>query len=346
MAQLALGPWRSRGEVRPAELARAMGVSRWTEWRTRLDAARAGLVRDWTLPDPEARGYGRGAVRVLELAFVRTREVTQRVAANREEKASRAERRRQARRRAKEASRAVTPATAAEAPATPSAPVRREELTSPAAGRLWEMLHRLQPAPESGGPALPPLAPTAGVAAARAAVPEVEWSDLLDPGRSGRRPLPAVAAPRAPPGSPSERCRRRRAALRRDHPAPTRPPALQQSQPGGANGCASEPATGEIALGIQRSRTRQRLLRSQRKRAPAGPAAGRPAPRINRSRHGPAAARGVSVPVEQSALADPAGPLKVGELTLFNRRRHPAGIRPRRAAATSARTGAASKGQT
>ena len=59
VAQLALGPWRSRGEVRPAELARAMGVSRWTEWRTRRDAARAGLVRDWALPDPEARGYGR-----------------------------------------------------------------------------------------------------------------------------------------------------------------------------------------------------------------------------------------------------------------------------------------------
>ena len=70
VAQLALGPWRNRGDVRPAELARAMGVSRWTEWRTRLDAVRAGLVRDWTLPDPEARGYGRGAVRVLELAFV------------------------------------------------------------------------------------------------------------------------------------------------------------------------------------------------------------------------------------------------------------------------------------
>ena len=162
VAQLALGPWRSRGEVRPAELARAMGVSRWTEWRTRLDAARAGLVRDWTLPDPEARGYGRGAVRVLDLAFVRTREVTKRVAANREEKASRAERRREARRRAKEASRAVTPATAAEPPAIPSAPVRREELTSPAAGRLWEMLHRLQPAPEPDGPALPRSHPPPG----------------------------------------------------------------------------------------------------------------------------------------------------------------------------------------
>ena len=154
VAQLALGPWRSRGEVRPVELARAMGVSRWTEWRTRLDAARAGLVREWTLPDPEARGYSRGAVRVLELAFARTREVPQRVAANREEKASRAECRREALRRAKEASRVVTPATAAEALTITSAPVRREELTSPAAGQLWEMLHRLQPAPEPGGPAL------------------------------------------------------------------------------------------------------------------------------------------------------------------------------------------------
>ena len=154
VAQLALGPWRSRGEVRPAELARAMGVSRWTEWRTRLDAARAGLVRDWALPEPEARGYGRGAVRVLDLAFVRTREVTKRVAANREEKASRAERRREARRRAKEESRAVTPATPSSRRRFTSAPVRREELTSPAAGRLWEMLHRLQPAPEPDVPAL------------------------------------------------------------------------------------------------------------------------------------------------------------------------------------------------
>jgi hypothetical protein len=144
VAQLALGPWRSRGEVRPAELARAMGVSRWTEWRTRLDAARAGLVRDWTLPDPEARGYGRGAVRVLELAFVRTRAVTKRVAANREEKASRAERRREARRRAKESDRARAPVT----PATPSSPdigpITREDLTSPAASRLWELLDPVQ----------------------------------------------------------------------------------------------------------------------------------------------------------------------------------------------------------
>lgn len=93
VAQLALGPWRGRGEVRPAELARAMGVSRWTEWRTRLDAARAGLVREWTLPDPEARGYGRGAVRVLELAFARTREVTQRVAGEGEPRRSAAGRR-------------------------------------------------------------------------------------------------------------------------------------------------------------------------------------------------------------------------------------------------------------
>jgi hypothetical protein len=92
VAQLALGPWRSRGEVRPAALANSMGVSRWTEWRTRRDAVAAGVIRDWTLPDPEARGYGRGAVRVVELAFVRTRAVTQKVAAMKEERATRAER--------------------------------------------------------------------------------------------------------------------------------------------------------------------------------------------------------------------------------------------------------------
>jgi hypothetical protein len=154
VAQLALGPWRDRGEVRPAELACAMGVSRWTEWRTRLDAVRVGLVRDWTLPDLKARGYGRGAVRVLDLAFVRTRQVTKRVTANREEKASRAERRREARRQAKETSRRATsmPA-AAESSVIPSEPVRREDLTSPAAGRLWDMLQRLRPVLEPGAPA-------------------------------------------------------------------------------------------------------------------------------------------------------------------------------------------------
>ncbi|MGE0026054.1 MAG: hypothetical protein AB7O78_04315 [Thermoleophilia bacterium] len=145
VAQLALGPWRSRGEVRPAELARAMGVSRWTEWRTRLDAARAGLVRDWTLPDPEARGYGRGAVRVLELAFVRTREVTKRVVANREEKVSRAERRREARRQAKEAHLAATPVPSPASNSVETVAIRREDLTSPAASRLWELLDRVQP---------------------------------------------------------------------------------------------------------------------------------------------------------------------------------------------------------
>jgi hypothetical protein len=155
VAQLALGPWRSRGEVRPAELARAMGVSRWTEWRTRLDAARAGLIRDWTLPEPEARGYGRGAVRVLELAFVRTRQVTQRVAANREEKASRAERRREARRRAKEESPAA-------APIAPIAPLAADELTSPVAGRLWDLIRRVQPAPEPAILALPRSHPPPG----------------------------------------------------------------------------------------------------------------------------------------------------------------------------------------
>jgi hypothetical protein len=157
VAQLALGPWRSRGEVRPAELARAMGDSRWTEWRTRLDAARAGRVRDWTLPDPESRGYGRGAVRVLELAFVRTREVTKRVVANREEKASRAERRREARTRAKEAGRASQGPVAASSPVdTPTAPVRREELASPIAGQLWSMLQRVRPDLRQDGHRSPP----------------------------------------------------------------------------------------------------------------------------------------------------------------------------------------------
>lgn len=147
VAQLALGPWRSRGEVRPAALAARMGVSRWTEWRARRDAVTAGVIRDWTLPDPEARGYGRGAVRVVELAFVRTRAVTQKVVAIKEERASRAERRRDARRRAKE------PVAAAAAPRVVvpdpdpvvSPPLEARELTSPIAGRLWELLRRVQP---------------------------------------------------------------------------------------------------------------------------------------------------------------------------------------------------------
>lgn len=162
VAQLALGPWRNRGEVRPADLARAMGVSRWTEWRTRLDAARAGLVRDWTLPDPEARGYGRGAVRVLELAFVRTREVTKRVAANREEKASRAERRREARRTAKEARLAGTPVPAALSGSADMVAIKREDLTSPAASRLWELLDRVQPRPGREGAVRPRAHPPPG----------------------------------------------------------------------------------------------------------------------------------------------------------------------------------------
>ncbi|HMN99285.1 MAG TPA: hypothetical protein PKD59_07720 [Miltoncostaeaceae bacterium] len=155
VAQLALGPWRNRGEVRPAELARAMGVSRWTEWRTRLDAARAGLVRDWTLPDPEARGYGRGAVRVLELAFVRTREVTKRVAANRQEKATRAERRREARRKAIVADLAGTSVPPVPPSSDHMVEIRREDLTSPAASRLWELLDRVQPRVEMKGAAPP-----------------------------------------------------------------------------------------------------------------------------------------------------------------------------------------------
>jgi hypothetical protein len=155
VAQLALGPWRSRGEVRPAGLAGTMGVSRWTEWRARRDAVRAGVVRAWSLPDPEARGYGRGAVRVVELAFVRTRAVTQKVAAQREERATRAERRRGERARVK-AERAVH-ATAARtdvSPVNPSGaehrvtravePVTFAELTSPAAARLWPLIERIQ----------------------------------------------------------------------------------------------------------------------------------------------------------------------------------------------------------
>jgi biotin carboxyl carrier protein len=93
-------------------------------------------------------------VRVLELAFVRTREFTKRVAANREEKVSRAERRREARRQAKEARRAATPtASPAQSLTLSNAQVRREDLTSPAAGRLWEMLRRVQSAPAPDGPA-------------------------------------------------------------------------------------------------------------------------------------------------------------------------------------------------
>jgi hypothetical protein len=155
VAQLALGPWRSRGEVRPAGLAQRMGVSRWTEWRARRDAVRAGVVRGWSLPDPEARGYGRGAVRVVELAFVRTRAVTQKVAAQKEERASRAERRRGERARLKaERSVKASAARADASPLDPSAaehavttavePVRFAELTSPAAARLWPLIERIQ----------------------------------------------------------------------------------------------------------------------------------------------------------------------------------------------------------
>jgi hypothetical protein len=152
VAQLALGPWRSRGEVRPAGLAERMGVSRWTEWRARRDAVTAGVVRDWSLPDPEARGYGRGAVRVVELAFVRTRAVTQKVAAQRADRQSRAERRREERARLKAelAAQAPTDASpvdpsAAEHAVTPAVePVRFAELTSPAAARLWPLIERIQ----------------------------------------------------------------------------------------------------------------------------------------------------------------------------------------------------------
>ncbi len=155
VAQLALGPWRSRGEVRPAALAARMGVSRWTEWRARRDAVSAGVIRDWSLPDPEARGYGRGAVRVVELAFVRTRAVTQKVAALKDERASRAERRRQERARLKGTravhgssdqtdQRAVDPLRDRIDAAATAEPLRFGDLTSPIAARLWPLIERVQ----------------------------------------------------------------------------------------------------------------------------------------------------------------------------------------------------------
>ncbi len=162
VAQLALGPWRSRGEVRPAALAARMGVSRWTEWRARRDAVTAGVIRDWSLPDPEARGYGRGAVRVVELAFVRTRAVTQKVAAIKEERASRAERRRAERARgrvARQTDRVGDPATSAShdmrRDEAPTAPLTPGELTGPAAAQLWSMLQRVQARAGRAGPAPP-----------------------------------------------------------------------------------------------------------------------------------------------------------------------------------------------
>ena len=165
VAQLALGPWRSRGEVRPAALAERMGVSRWTEWRARRDAASAGVIRDWSLPDPEARGYGRGAVRVVELAFVRTRAVTQKVAAIKGERASRAERRRAERARARvarQSDRVVHPATTTSdvtrTHEVSTAPLTPGELTSPVAGQLWSMLQRVQVRAGRAGPD-PPAPP-------------------------------------------------------------------------------------------------------------------------------------------------------------------------------------------
>ena len=162
VAQLALGPWRARGEVRPAALAARMGVSRWTEWRARRDAVSAGVIRDWSLPDPQARGYGRGAVRVVELAFVRTRSVTQKVAAIKEERATRAERRRAERARTKatrQADQVVHAATStshlARADEVSTAPLGPGDLTGPAAGQLWSMLQRVQARAGRAGPAPP-----------------------------------------------------------------------------------------------------------------------------------------------------------------------------------------------
>ncbi len=165
VAQLALGPWRSRGEVRPAALAARMGVSRWTEWRARRDAVSAGVIRDWTLPDPEARGYGRGAVRVVELAYVRTRAVTQKVAAMKDERASRADRRRAERAQLKaagQADRVASPAptisSAQYADEAVTAPLEQADLTGPAAKQLWSMLQRVQARASSAGPDPPPSA--------------------------------------------------------------------------------------------------------------------------------------------------------------------------------------------
>lgn len=165
VAQLALGPWRSRGEVRPAALAERMGVSRWTEWRARRDAVAAGVIRGWSLPDPEARGYGRGAVRVVELAFVRTRAVTQKVAAIKEERASRAERRRAERACAKVARQtdrfvhaAGSTSHVARTDEVSTVPLTAGELTGPAAGQLWSMLQRVQARASRAGPDPPPSA--------------------------------------------------------------------------------------------------------------------------------------------------------------------------------------------
>ena len=172
VTQLALGPWRSRGEVRPAALAERMGVSRWTEWRARRDAASAGVVRDWSLPDPEARGYGRGAVRVVDLAFIRTRAVTQKVAAQRVERAGRAEHRRQERARQKAARAAARRAPAADAPSVTTTaersgdpavePVTFADLTSPVAGRLWPLIERCQARRGIGGHSGPDAHPPPG----------------------------------------------------------------------------------------------------------------------------------------------------------------------------------------
>ena len=164
VAQLALGPWRSRGEVRPAALAARMRVSRWTEWRARRDAVAAGVVRDWTLPDPEARGYGRGR-RPGGRARLCTHPAPrpEKWRPSQEERASRAQRRREARSRAKRGTRVATQATpTVESAAAPTPPVRREELTSPAAGRLWEMVRHLQPTPAANGSPLPRSHPPPG----------------------------------------------------------------------------------------------------------------------------------------------------------------------------------------
>lgn len=167
------------------------------------------------------------------------------VSANREEKASRAERRREARRRAKEVSRPGTSATVGEPPAMPGLPLTREELTSSGAGMLWEMFRQL--AAEPGGSALPPSHPPPGQP--RPEPPSLKSSEVPPgPPAANGRSLPPVAAPRGPPdlrsgdvGGIDASCARMT--------RPLRALRLQQSQPSGANGCASEPRTARSPTG-------------------------------------------------------------------------------------------------
>jgi len=103
---------------------------------------------------------------------VRTRAVTKKVAAQKAERVTRAERRRRERAQSKTARASiVVGALSPDARVGGSeclgdesvvAPVTLEELTSPAAGRLWSMLERVQACSQSGvrgSPELPPARP-------------------------------------------------------------------------------------------------------------------------------------------------------------------------------------------